>query len=363
MDVHTSRAFYAVENNQLSTLKKLIENGVHINCHNNNGDRLLVHAMLHHAYNCMTWLTSKGADIITPCPNGHTPLTRLCAEETEYGKQLSFLLQSGAEANTCNVMATSPLLLAVQSNNLLHVKILLQNGADTSLLVSFATNILTKALVNRQYDIAQLLIDFGANVNMCDWYDISPLLAALRACPQRNDRKIYFPMLIDAGAHINSWSGDGNSPFLQAIFNHDATLVEYILMKGNYLGWSRMIDPEIENNLLNALDIFCSNTAVNNINLLFFGCGERCNTSKIYNKHPIIYRMQKCGEPCNLQPFDKPSGRANQILGPPIELELQNLCRRTIRCTLRTCSRINLHYLVHQLPLPSGLKDYVLFKC
>lgn len=361
-DLYTNRAFVAVENDQSTILASLIENGLQVNCHNNIGDRLIVHAMLHHGLKCMRLLVAHGADINTPCPNGHTPISRLCVEDNSFDKELEFLVHVGANINVCNVMAKSPLLLAVESNNFSHVKVLLQNGANVLLLVAFATNILSKALVSQHFDIAELLINHGADVNMCDWYNVSPLLAALQTNPQKKDREIYFPMLIDAGADINISSGSGNSPFLQAIFNRDDSLVEILLMKQYKLGKTCTLNPEVHNRLVLALDMLCSNSAVNNINLMFFGCGEHCDVKKIYNKHPIIYRMQECGELCSLDSHCKQNTRASRDPSTKEPFELLKFCRKIIRRTLSTQTNINLYFLVRRLYLPSQLQNYILFK-
>ena len=318
----------------------MINDGLSIESSNNNGDRLLIHALLHHSTHCANLLVSLGADVNVPGINGQTPLTRLCGETKSFLHEIKFLLNIGAQVNALNGMCKTALCLAVQCNNTCHVKILLENKADITAVVNRTVNLLTRSLLKQRFEMAKLLIDCGAIVNVPNWFNLTPLHAAITECPDKEHRDIYFPMLLDAGANINTWTDDGNSPFLQAVMNHDSELVELLLMKGHELGHGRIISDEVERFLICALDMRCCTSAVININVMFFGCGENCDTSKICNKHPIIYHMQQKNP----------------------QLCLKMLCRHIIRNTLMRCSAKNLYYLVLRLTLPTYLRNYILFK-
>ena len=340
LDISTARAFHFAGQNDIEPFKQLIENGVLIESCNNTGDRLIVHALLCHALDCAKFLISCGADINTPCINGHTPLTRLCGETSPFEHEIRFLITHGAHVNSINATYETALSLAVCCNNINHAKLLLKSNADISSVVNQIKSELITCFIKRRYEMAKLLIDFGADVNVTNLFNLSPLHAAITECPEKEQCKIYFPMLLAAGASINTWTNDGNSPFLQAVINRNSDLVKLLLMNKHELGCGRIISDEVERLLLHALDMRCCTSAVININVMFFGSGEDCDTSKICNKHPIIYRMrEKTLYQC-----------------------LQAKCRQSIRNTLQANTKTNLYYLVNQLSLPTYLQDYVLFK-
>lgn len=112
------------------------------------------------------------------------------------------------------------LLYAARDGRVEAAKLLLDNGADIELSEANEISPLLMALLNNQLDVANLLLDYGANVNVDDFYGRSPLFAAIdyrnldmnssrEDDPKTNyvDRASILPMiarLLELGADVNA---------------------------------------------------------------------------------------------------------------------------------------------------------------
>jgi ankyrin repeat protein len=112
------------------------------------------------------------------------------------------------------------LLYAARDGRVESAKLLLDNGADVELAEANEITPLLMALLNNQLAVASLLLDYGADVNVDDFYGRSPLFAAVdyrnidmnskrTDDPQDNsvDRDAIMPMierLLAAGANVNA---------------------------------------------------------------------------------------------------------------------------------------------------------------
>ncbi len=112
------------------------------------------------------------------------------------------------------------LMYAARDGRVEEARLLLDSGADVELEEANEITPLLMALLNNQLPVANLLLDYGANVNVDDFYGRSPLFAAVdyrnidmnskrEDDPQDNgvDRDAIMPMierLLAAGADVNA---------------------------------------------------------------------------------------------------------------------------------------------------------------
>ena len=151
--------FSAIKYGDIEFLKKLIKQGYSVRCKTISGETPLTFAF-------DWWLSIR--------IRGHT----FTVKELEEIKQKTYemeeiLIEHGANVNELNGSQESPLYLAIQTRNYKATEILLKNGAQTDILVTYLDRpILYWALIN--YDIYNdekyfnLLIDYGANPNIQD---------------------------------------------------------------------------------------------------------------------------------------------------------------------------------------------------
>ena len=229
--------FIAVEKNQLSATKFLLENGAYPDITDKENDTPLMRAMYYNrpeiakllieyganvntSYNddfVLTWATfnnytdivrlliEKGANIECYNPVGCTPL--IIASNGNY-EICEFLIQNGADVNarrskTSNKDWTS-LMYASYDSKLDIMKLLLENGA----LIDIRTPSLHSAyLIAAQYgtpDAVELLINNGAELNCTDSDGDSALI-----CAAKYEQTDNIKLLIEYGVDINIRNKDG----------------------------------------------------------------------------------------------------------------------------------------------------------
>jgi ankyrin repeat protein len=86
------------------------------------------------------------------------------------------LLKRGADPNALAEGGMSALMFAVESNDIILVKMLVLNGADLDLDDAEGTTPLLIAVLNGHFDVAHFLLEKGADPNNRDSYQGSALL-------------------------------------------------------------------------------------------------------------------------------------------------------------------------------------------
>jgi len=91
--------------------------------------------------------------------------------------KLKNLLASGADVNIIGQGGWTALHFAVQENNIIIAKILLNNGAQVDIQEKYGNTPLFKAVFNCNGDgeMIKLLISYGADKNLKNNYGVSPL--------------------------------------------------------------------------------------------------------------------------------------------------------------------------------------------
>jgi ankyrin repeat protein len=115
------------------------------------------------------------------------------------------------------------------------VKILLEEGADSNLQDENGCSCLLLLRKNVE-QILPLLLEFGANLEICD-YEGRTLL---NLAAQTRDKN-FIKFLLDAGADINSQDEKGMTPLLNAAKANNYEVVEFILNQNSSQG-SKLVD-------------------------------------------------------------------------------------------------------------------------
>lgn len=94
MESFVKLAFDFARNDDVASLKIMLDNGLNPNLANHKGDTLLMLASYHNALECVKLLLKFGAKVDTPNDKGHTPLAGVCFKG--YEEVAKILLEFGA---------------------------------------------------------------------------------------------------------------------------------------------------------------------------------------------------------------------------------------------------------------------------
>lgn len=163
------------------------------------------------------------------------------------------ILESGANPNDYDHEGQTPLLRAVRMNSAPLVRLLLEFHAHPDLFERilghlndpenpvYATSPLLEACLNCSFDIIELLVKAGAQVNCVDGQGSTPLMGAA-ARPCRNA----VSLLLSRGARMdvttNNPAHDDHTPLLSALWENQRENVLCLLRHGVPLRFDREID-------------------------------------------------------------------------------------------------------------------------
>lgn len=241
---------FAAFGNSVEAAKMLINNGAKINnCGNStskvNADESLLHcSILGNAIECLSLFINEGCDVNQLRSNGlnaihlaadlgHSqclkiclnaknadPNVRICVREKEStalhlcaddgnSECVALLLAKNADAKVKNHRGFTPLHLAARTSNIECVELLLRDGNADPNAEDFDHRTPLHAAVGKAdsaFDIIELLISWGANVNSKDVYGFTPLhLAALDGLAQCVELLLYH------GADVSTKSKKGTT--------------------------------------------------------------------------------------------------------------------------------------------------------
>ena len=210
----------AVREGNLATVKLLIENGADSNLADEHGMPLANLAKVNHQNEVLLLLLDNGADVDINCTSGEEIL-----HFAVYNKPDSVLVQKvflraarennldlmrlitarGASVNTTIRGGLTPLCLVVGFGRLEMAQFLIERGADVNPPV--ADPPLYLAVLSRNCELVKLLIGKGANLNIA----LSYRWTLLHFAAKDNSAEIA-KCLIEHGANINAKGSDGETP-------------------------------------------------------------------------------------------------------------------------------------------------------
>jgi ankyrin repeat protein len=155
---------------------------------------------------------SRCPSIVHECiTDGRNPLHKAIYQK--YTDIVKLLLDSGANVNQCESKGMQTLF---EFNNNINVVF---DGA-TPLLAAISKGDLNCSIV-------QILLEYGANVNQCDYHNTSPLYLAIKG---RNTK--IANLLLEYGADTNICNYTNTSPLQVAVVNGNSQIVEVLLEHG-----------------------------------------------------------------------------------------------------------------------------------
>lgn len=125
-------------------------------------------------------LIQRGADVNARTRTGQTPAFRLPSSNT--GSKGEGIIRGGwpeRGERDPTPGAKTPLLYAARDGHLELARLLLDSGAALELADADGVTPLLMAILNERLSLARHLVDQGANVNAVDWYGQTPLWAAV----------------------------------------------------------------------------------------------------------------------------------------------------------------------------------------
>ena len=198
--------FAAVYSGNVDLLRFLLDEGASSESRNRNGENLVHHAITHRREDVLLYLIDINVDVNAQDDRGWTPLHTVAWIGDL--PVTSVLIDAGANMNAAANNRETPLHTAAAYNHAQVVRDLITAQANVNLLDESGRHSLFHA---RSVEVMGLLLDAGANPDISDRYNYTPLSSAVNA---RNGVAL-LTSLIQSGADVNKRTDHGRT----AIFN------------------------------------------------------------------------------------------------------------------------------------------------
>jgi ankyrin repeat protein len=215
-----------VQDQNLSTVKALVESGVDLNASDGSGMTALRYAAIYAGTDMVQYLISSGADIeAAQTYNGSTVL-HLAASVGNYSnvKYLHELDIDEIDIDAENNEGETPLSLAARNRSTEVVKYLLGEGASAEVIVE-GNILLVDMLLRENLEIASLLLFYGADPNVRDKVNSTTALMTAVAIGHLETVK----QLLEGGADPESEDPFGGTALVTAASNDDLEMVLLLL--------------------------------------------------------------------------------------------------------------------------------------
>lgn len=162
--------FYATKNNNLKIAKFLVNNGVNINVRDRWGFMPIHDATKNNSIDVVKFLISNGADVNSKVKLNNFKSLNL-KTISEGLKFVNLLMYSGSQKTIDNhsFIYATPLSISLAGNQIDMMKILISNGAKVNGMVNVdGQTLLHMAVINNKFEISDLLVKAGIDINKLD---------------------------------------------------------------------------------------------------------------------------------------------------------------------------------------------------
>jgi ankyrin repeat protein len=212
----------AVEMKNIPIIDTLIKSGVDINKPDSNGLTVLYYAVLNEDIDAIHLLFEKGAKINEP-DSSILPLIK--AIEMKNIPIIDILIKNGADINKSFNYGDTLLTYAIKFYSIDTIKLLIEKGADVNKPNSYGNTPLHFAVLTNKIDVIKLLFEKGAKINKSDYLNRN---TSLHMALENTLSIEIADKLIDFGADVNIKNKRDETPLDLAIKNK---LPEYIIEK------------------------------------------------------------------------------------------------------------------------------------
>ncbi len=221
--------FFAIKNEtQPAIIELLLQNKAEVSIVDANKETPLMYAIKHKQNpQIIILLLNAGAKVDIVDNNGNTPLMYAIRNNMP-SEVIRKIIQSGADINQKDKNGDTLLMYAIKNNAPQEdIEQLVQYGADVNIADKEGVSPLAQAIKQNQYDLMELLLNKGADVNTSLPNDMPILLYAFS---NSVSNKILFSLL-QKSVDINQQDAKGNTILLKALQQHNIPLVKELLAR------------------------------------------------------------------------------------------------------------------------------------
>jgi len=245
----------AVQSGTDGVAKTLLEQGADPNAKGDEGEPLLLIAIRRRNAAMVKLLVNAGADVNAPDADGYTPLDYALDRSSSYEicsilrkagarfkcphrdvimtaakagdtSQLAELVEKGVSLEVRDMDNNTPLQAAIQEGQTEIVEFLLKHGADANQEVDASRSV--PLLLARDAEMARILLEYGADINRRSGCQLETALH--RAVIQDNWELV--ELLISRGADVNAKDSNGETPLHCAAGAARIAMFRLFLQKG-----------------------------------------------------------------------------------------------------------------------------------
>lgn len=168
----------AAFNNDVLTVKALLDKGIDVNTPSEDGATALMAASQNGHLEIVSTLLNKGAAVNVRAKDGSTAL--LLSAMKGHSNVVKALIASAADVNVRARRGWTPLMLASQNGHSEVVRMLLEKGSDKNAKNDDGGTPLILASQNGHIEVVKILLDQGADVNIKGNYGTALMVASKR---------------------------------------------------------------------------------------------------------------------------------------------------------------------------------------
>ncbi len=203
---------------------------------------------------------------------------------------LQFLAEREVNFNKPSIGGKLPLEAALENGNKKAVPLLLQNGADASILFSSTTNYLAQTIESNDSETTKLLIEYAAKNGI----DITDSLPPLEKAIKERDRDMITLLIDTAKADPNQTDAQGNPVLTAAALSGNKEIVTMILLAGANID---QLNTKGQTVLMSLIEQSGTNSGnMNDMSLFLIENGANVNAVDLKGETALFYAVRANNE-------------------------------------------------------------------